>query len=83
MTTANQSRDRTDAQKQILRLLVLLTPGNWRAFKAAAEHIQSNPWAEVEAGTPVWLRRAIEPVYWLLRIVSGDPTYGTAREPAA
>lgn len=83
MTTANHAGDRTTAQKQIVGFLVMLTPANRSAFKAATEHVGRNPWAEVEAGTPVWLTRALEPIYWLLRLVFGDPTYGTAREPAA
>jgi len=83
MTTASHSRDRTDAQNQMLKLLVVLTPGNRRAFRAAAEHVERNPWSAVETGTPVWLRRAIGPMYWLLRLISGDSTYGTASEPIA
>jgi len=83
MTTASHSLDRTDAQNQMLKLLVVLTPGNRRAFKAAADHVERNPWSEVETGTPLRLRRAIEPMYRLLRLVSGDPTYGTQGEPVA
>jgi hypothetical protein len=83
MTTASHARDRTDAQSEILRLLVSLTPGTGRAFRTATEHAERNPWAAVETGTPNWLSRAIEPMYWLLRLVSGDPTYGTQGETIA
>lgn len=83
MTTASHSRDRIDAQNQMLTLLVGLTPANRRAFKTAAQYVESNPWVEVETGTPVWLRRVIEPMYWLLRLVSGDSTYGTQGEAVA
>jgi len=78
MTTANHSRDRRIAQSQMLTLLVLLTPGNRRAFKAAAAFIERNQWSEVETGTPVAVKRAIKPVYALLRLAFGDPTYGAA-----
>ena len=80
MGVARHSRDRTDALKSVLLVIVALAPGNREALKAATEYVAAHPWADIPTGAPTLLKRLVTPVAALIRLITSDPTYYRSSE---